>query len=105
MLSLPVQPDSGLPESRAQCLFAVSRSGASDIHMLRVTFIIGVVHTFCRLTVDADRPAGMLQRADIRVAASLGKALTAGPVTVTGVTASHHDIPFTAAILLIIAAV
>ena len=105
MLSLPFQPDSGLPERCAQCLFAVAGAAAPDIHMFRVTFIIGVVHTFCRLTVDADRPAGMFERADIRVAASLRKALTAGPVTIAGMTASHHDIPFTAAILLIIAAV
>lgn len=73
--------------------------------MLRMAFVIGIVYALCRLTVNTDRPTGMLQRADIRIAPSLGKALTASSVAVTGMAAAHHDIPFTAIFLLIIAAV
>jgi len=70
-----------------------------------MTFIVGIVHTLFRLTVDADGSAGMVEGADIGVATPLGKALATGFVTVAGMAASHHDISFTAAILLIITAV
>lgn len=73
--------------------------------MFRMAFIIGIVHTFCRLAVNADRSAGMIKGTDIGIATSLGKALATGAVTVAGVTASHHDITLAAAILLIITTV
>jgi len=73
--------------------------------MIGVTFIIGIIHAIRRLTVDADGSARMVKRTDIGIAASLGKALAAGSVAVAGVAASHHDIPLTAAVLLIIAAI
>jgi len=73
--------------------------------MLRMTFIIGIIDTLCRLAVDADRPAWMIERTDIRVAPSLGKTFAASTVTIAGMAASHHDIPFATTILLIITAI
>ena len=73
--------------------------------MLRMTLIVGIVHALFRLTVDADRAAGVLQRTYISVIPSLGKTLAAGAVTVAGMTASHHDIALAAIILLIVTAV
>jgi len=73
--------------------------------MLRMTFVIGIVHALHRLTINTDRPAGMLQRAHVSVLALLGKALAAGSVTVTGVAAAYHNVSLAAIILLIIAAV
>jgi len=70
-----------------------------------MALIIGIVHALFRLAVDADRAAGMLQRTYICVIAPLGKALAAGAVTVAGMTASHHDIPLTAIVLLIVTAI
>ena len=73
--------------------------------MIGVTFIIGIIHAIRRLTVDADGSARMVKGTDIGIAASLGKALAAGSVTIAGMTSSHHNIPFTAIIVLIIAAI
>jgi ABC-type transport system involved in cytochrome bd biosynthesis fused ATPase/permease subunit len=70
--------------------------------MFCMTLIIGIVHTLLRLTVNADRTAGMLQRTYISVITPLGKALTAGAVAVARMTASHHDIALAAIIFLIV---
>jgi len=73
--------------------------------MLRMTLIVRIVHALFRLAVDADRAAGMLQRAYISVVPSLGKALAAGAFTIAGMCASHHDIALTAIMFLIVTTV
>jgi len=67
-----------------------------------MTLVIGIVHALFRLTVNADRTAGMLQRTHISVIPPLGKALTASALTVAGMGASHHDIALAAIIFLIV---
>jgi hypothetical protein len=73
--------------------------------MFRVTFIIGIIDTLDSLTVNTDCAAGVIERTDIGIVASLGKAFTACPVASIRMTASHHDVPFTAIIILIIGTV
>jgi hypothetical protein len=70
-----------------------------------MTLVVGIVHTFHSLTVDADRSAGMVKGAHIRVLAPVGKAVAAGLPAGVRMLASHHDITLAAAIVLIIAAV
>jgi hypothetical protein len=70
-----------------------------------MALVVGIVHTFHSLTVNADRSAGMIKGTDIRVLASIGKAVAAGLPAGVRVLASHHDIALAAAIILIIAAV
>ena len=70
--------------------------------MFCMTLIIGIVHTLLRLTVNADRTAGMFQRTCIGIISLLRKALTACIVTTIRVFAAYHDIPFAAALILIV---
>ena len=70
--------------------------------MLCTAPVIRVVDTFDCLTVDADLLAWMRNSACKTVSASFMKALTACIFTVTGMLADHHDIAFTAAVVLII---
>jgi len=73
--------------------------------MFCVALVIGIIYAFDGLAVNAYRPAGMIQGTDIRIFPSLGKTLTACPVTSICVAASHHDISFTAIVILIIGTV
>ena len=100
-----VETNLRLAKGRALGLPAVARATTPDIHMFRMTLVVGIVHALFRLAVDTDCTAGVLQRTYISVITSLGKALAAGSVTIAGMTSSHHNIPFTAIIVLIIAAI
>jgi len=75
--------------------------------MIRDTFIIAVVDTFDSLAIDADRSAGMLQRAGKRIMSfsSLREALTAGFITVARMFSAHHDIPFATQIISVVGTV
>jgi hypothetical protein len=75
--------------------------------MFRMAFVIGVIDTFHRFTVNADGLAGMDHGTfkGIRSLFSLTEALTAGAVTTAGMGSTHHNIPLAAQMLLIIAAV
>ena len=66
--------------------------------MIRIALIIRVINAFVRLTVNADRSAGMGYGACKRPhIASVLKALAAGVILAAGMSAGHHDIPFAAA--------
>jgi hypothetical protein len=75
--------------------------------MVRYALIIAVVNALYCLTVDADGPAGMLQRAGEGIVSlpALRKALTAGAVTVTGMLAAHHNVPLAAEAILVVGAI
>lgn len=91
-----------LAKCRAKCLAARACMISLDIYMLCTAPVIRVVDTFDCLTVDADLLAWMRNSACKTVSASFMKALTACIFTVTGMLAAHHDIAFTAAVVLII---
>ena len=46
-------------ESRAGCSLTVAGVAALDIHMIGMTFVIGIINAFLRFAVDADGFAGM----------------------------------------------
>lgn len=73
-----------------------------DIHMFGVAFVIAVIHTLYRFTVNADRPARVFQRTAVSVVPLLGKTLTAGIRAAVRMGAAYHDIAFAAAPLLIV---
>ncbi len=77
---------------------------ALDVHMIRMTLVIGIIDTLHRLTVDADRLAGMDYGTLERIPALplLHEALAAGAVTAAGMLPSHHDISLAAQMLLLI---
>ena len=93
-------------ESSTCCFFAGICSAALDIHMVRIALIIRIINAFVRLTVNADRPAGMgdgtCKRPHI---APVLKALTAGIILAAGVPAGHHDIPLAAAPVAVVGTV
>ena len=70
--------------------------------MLRIAFIIAVVHTLCCFAVYADGFAGMLQRTGIRVSPFFAEALTAGILRAACPAASYHDVSLAAALILVI---
>ena len=100
-----VETNLRLAKGRALGLPAVARATTPDIHMFRMTLVVGIVHALFRLAVDTDCTAGVLQRTYISVITSLGKALAAGALTVAGMTATHHDITLAATILLVVTTV
>ena len=65
--------------------------------MLRIAFIIAVVHTLCCFAVYADGFAGMLQRTPF-----FAEALTAGILRAACPAASYHDVYLAAALMLVI---
>ena len=72
--------------------------------MIRMTFIIVVMDTFHRITIDADRPAG-IHGIGRPISALLPKAFTAGIVLFACFASAHHDITLTAASVAVIGAV
>ena len=86
---------------------AVACTASLDIHMVCRTLIIRIINTFYRLTVDADRSAGMRQRAGKRIIplSFLRKAVAAGVVTIAGMFAANHDIAFTTIAVCVIGTV
>jgi hypothetical protein len=93
------------PEGTALCPFTVTCICAFDVHMLCMTLIVRIVHTFHSFTVNTNSPAGMVEGTHICAFVPLGKAVAACVSTGVRVLSSHHDISFAAAIVLIIAAV
>ena len=89
-------------KSRACRFPAIAGAAALDVHMFRMAFVIAVINAFYRFAVDADRPAGMFQRARIRVAAFLRKALTASIILFVRMFPADHNIAFTAALFFVI---
>ena len=92
-------------KSSAGCLPAVAGAASSDIHMVSSTFVIAVMHTVHRFTVNADGLAWMRDSACKAVAASLVKAFTACTITVTGMFPADHNVAFAAAAVFVIGAV
>ena len=93
-----------LPKGSAGCLPTVTSPAALDIHMVRMTLVVGVVDTFHRLTVYADGLTGVAQGAleGILPFSFLDEAVTACPFTVTCMLTAYHDIPLAAQALLVI---
>lgn len=89
------------------CLFTVTGTTALDVHMVRVTLVVGVVNTLYSFTVDADCRAWVRHRALERIPSLplLQKALTAGTVTVISVLTSHHDVSFAAQMPVVVGTV
>jgi len=75
--------------------------------MLRVTFVIGIINTIYCFTVYADGAARVENRAFERVypLSSAAEAFAAGSVTAAGMSPSHHNVSFTAQMLLVIGTV
>ena len=71
--------------------------------MIRVAFIIRIIDAFVRITVNADRSAGMrygtCKRPHI---ASVLETPAAGIILAAGMSAFHHNIPLAAAPLAVI---
>lgn len=93
-----------LPKSSTCRSMTITCTAAFDIHVVRIALIIGIINTFCCLTVDTDRLAGMDHGAfkGIRSFFFLDKAFAAGIVTVAGMLSAHHNVPFAAKAILII---
>ena len=89
---------------RSTCSFsAIICPTAFNIHVVRIAFIIRIINTLIRLTVNADRPAGMGYSACKRPhIASVFEALTTGVILAAGMSAGHHDIPLAAAPVIVV---
>ena len=85
----------------------VAGAAALDIHMVGMTFVIGIVDAFHRFTVNADGPAGMGNGAfkGIHSLPLLPETLAAGAVTAAGVVSAHHNVSLTAQMLIIVGTV
>ena len=71
-----------------------------------MALVVLIIHTVTRLTVNADRPAGMLEGADIGIPRTFpGKALTAGIASALRMFSSHRYLAFTAAFTFVVYAV
>ena len=92
------------PECGTCRLLAVTGTTALDVHVIRMTFIIGIINALYRFTVNADGLAGMHHGAleGIRALPPLGETLAAGFPTAAGLLSAYHDIPFAAILVLII---
>ena len=92
------------PECGTCRLLAVTGTTALDVHVIRMTFIIGIINALYRFIVNADGLAGMDHGAfeGILSLPPASKAVTAGIVTVTCMLSSHHNIALAAHGLLII---
>jgi len=85
-----------LAECAAGRLLAFACAVALDVHVLCMAFIIAVVHTITSLTVDADRPARMLQRTHIGIAGTFcRKTFATRVIRMLRMLSSHHDVAFT----------
>lgn len=93
------------PESTAFGSGTAACAAAFDIHMFRMAFVITVIDTLDRFTVDADRLAGMLQRTRVGAIPFLCKTLTARIRTTVRMFSAHHDIALATALVLIIGTV
>lgn len=91
-------------KGRAGCPLAVAGAAALNVHMVGVAFVIGIVDTFYRFTVNADGSAGMGNGAlkGIHTLLLLSEALTAGAVAVAGMLSAHTNVPLTAQMLVIV---
>ncbi len=76
--------------------FAMAGVAASDIHALRMTLIIAVIHAFACFAVNGDRFTRVIKRASVAVPFSVAKALAAGVLAFFRLTSAHHDIAFAA---------
>lgn len=91
----------------AGCLPTVTGAASLDVHMVRMTFVVGVVNTLHGFTVDADRGTWMRHGAleGIPSLPLLQKAFAAGTVTVISVLTAHHDVTFAAQVLVVVGTV
>lgn len=91
-------------KGRAGSSLAVAGSAALDVHMTGLAFIVRVVYTFLRLTVNADGLSGMACRTLKRVITLplLRKAFTAGLIASLRMLSAHHDITLAAQMILIV---
>ena len=88
-------------ESGTGCFLAVACTAALNIHMVCIAFIIRIIHTPGRFTVNADRP-GRVHGIGNALSLSLPKALAASILLFPGRLSSDHDISLTAAFLAVI---
>lgn len=70
--------------------------------MLRMAFILAVINTFYRLTVNANRPAWVFQGTGIRISPFFGKAFAASSIHILCMLSSNHYIAFAAALALVV---
>ena len=93
-----------LLECRTCGTVAVAGAAALDIHMIRMTFVIGIIDAFYRFAVNADGLAGMNHGAfkGTHPLPLLKEALAAGVVAIAGMFSAHHNIPFAAQAILIV---
>ena len=70
--------------------------------MICMALVIGIIDALYCLTVNADGLAGMKHGALEGILPLLNKTLTAGIITVTGMLAPHHNIPFAAQTILVV---
>ena len=73
--------------------------------MVRLAFIVRIVNTLYRFAVNADGPAGMLQRTRVRVPLFLGKTLAACIIGTSRMFSANQYIALTAAFTLVILAI
>lgn len=84
-------------ERTAGSLPAFTCAVSHNIHMLRMTFVIGIVHTVSCFAVDTDRSARMFQGADIRISRPFaGEAFTACVIFFLRMFSAYHDIALAA---------
>lgn len=91
-------------KGRAGCSPAVAGAASLDVHMFRVAFVIGIVDTFHRFTINADGSAGMGYGTFKRIHPFplLPEAVTAGFVAAAGMLSAHHDVSLAAEMLVIV---
>jgi len=70
--------------------------------MIRMAFVVGIVYTFYRLTINAYHPVRMLQRVSYAALTLFPKAFAAGIITAACLHAAHHDISLTAELAVVI---
>ena len=91
-------------KGRAYRTPAVAGAAALNVHMVSMTFVIGIVDTFHRFAVNADGSAGMGNGAfkGIHALLLLPETFTAGIVTATGLLSAHHNVSLAAQVLVVV---
>ena len=83
---------------------AVSGTASAHVHMLCLTFIIGIVAAFYRFAVDLRHPVRISVCVSCAALLLLFKILTAGFITAAGLCAAYHNVVSAAAVSVMKAA-
>ena len=76
----------------------VSGTASAHVHMLCLTFIIGIVAAFYRFAVDLRHPVRISVCVSCAAFLLLFKILTAGFITAAGLCAAYHNVASAAAV-------